>query len=718
MNCNSVSINPNSRNNPVLHQTDLIENETVKRITAIAIPFLNLYQPTAILVNIGMGGVKIYSHIKVSVICLQNSEWALCGKECVQLAFTVGSIALSILMPAVGILVSNTVQLALDVHRFATSLFKGEFFEAAKALLSIGHTVIYLASIFYASPEIILISIIAQAAMEFYRSASEFQQGRYLECLANLVMGLIRCQQARPYLKTVNRNLLGKSLTQDQLKEFISQAKAAAKKIEGPGSQPSPASNRQDGSFQSVSTASQETVKQKITPFNLDKILEDNFISSYIENISFAYEDLSEMQITNLSLKNCDFSGSRMQSTLIANVKFNNCVFDDAKVTHSLIVNTSFFDSSCKGTEWNHSVFSGVSWLRSDLSQSYFNDATLYRVSFEACRLFETCFLSTAVGDSKITDCDLTDCLLLRTKDVFQIRGGKPHQITRPIIGLLWNFESSGTFAGAVKENVKGDYNGIVLKFEYLPQDIDTVKLDGEVKEILNLIKDNPPGELSIAEAILKHAKPGSEIEKIKFKAEEALESADAIVFPGGEDIHPELYGEAKESNTHHDADYRRPILEFAAIDQAKQKKIFTLGICRGSQIVNVYHGGKLKQHEEGQFGISQDLEVEKNLSGKPLEIVNEVISDKIRGYSAHHQASQKIGKGLKRVVHYKGITKMIVSDDGQFILTQFHPEIYPIVTERNPEMCQQNRRFFDYLMKRAWEHKLERRRIEAAAAA
>lgn len=684
---NFNNIDANVRNNPLLHDVGIIHNEKIKRITAIAIPFLNLYRPTAVLVTVGMGVVKVYTHLKIMVVFGKKGDWLLSGKELMKLALTVGSVALSILRPTVGVIISHTLQLAIDIHHLVRSLRKGEFKEASLVLLSIAHTAIHIASVFYVSPELILISLVAQAALELYRSAHEFYKGNYLEGIANLAMALIRCHQAHPHLKTVHRNWFGRSLTQDQFQAFM---------------------------VEFLRFGERATNGRLSSTGNLEAFLEKNGISSWIKNISFSGKNLSHIQISNVSMTNCDFTGAKIDSSLIANVKFDNCVFNEARVTNSLVLNSSFFRSSFIETEWNHSVFSQVHWKKCDLSHSYFNDATLSKVTFEASKLFETCFLGANAIASKIIDCDLTDCLLLRTKKMFQIQGGKPHHITRPIVGLLWNFETNGAFADIVKKNVMNDYKGIVLKFEYLPKDIDTAKLDGEVKEVLDFIKDQPDNEISIAEAILKYAKPGSEIEKIKMRAEEALESVDAIVLPGGLDIHPELYGHSKESQTHHDDDYRRPILEFAAIDQAKKKQIFTLGICRGSQIVNVFHGGALKQHEEGQSGAYQELMIEKELTGKPLEIVQTIVGSGLRGLSMHHQASQKIGKGLKRVIHYQGVTKAMISEDGQFVLTQFHPEIYPYLVKSESEMVAKNRGFFDYLMKRAWEHKLQMRREEA----
>lgn len=71
------------------------------------------------------------------------------------------------------------------------------------------------------------------------------------------------------------------------------------------------------------------------------------------------------------------------------------------------------------------------------------------------------------------------------------------------------------------------------------------------------------------------------------------LEDADVVLFTGGEDVTPDLYGCKKHPRTYnniHRDEYEKSIFEKIRPDQ------FVLGICRGSQLLCVLNGGILVQ--------------------------------------------------------------------------------------------------------------------------
>lgn len=74
---------------------------------------------------------------------------------------------------------------------------------------------------------------------------------------------------------------------------------------------------------------------------------------------------------------------------------------------------------------------------------------------------------------------------------------------------------------------------------------------------------------------------------------------ADIVVFTGGADINPALYGEKPHPRTHFG--YERDRLELQVYRKAKDK--FKIGLCRGGQLLNVLSGGKLWQHVDNHHG-------------------------------------------------------------------------------------------------------------------
>lgn len=74
-----------------------------------------------------------------------------------------------------------------------------------------------------------------------------------------------------------------------------------------------------------------------------------------------------------------------------------------------------------------------------------------------------------------------------------------------------------------------------------------------------------------------------------------APEEVALVVFTGGEDVSPDLYGE--EANDKTWANPHRDKIEKEVFERAVELKLPIVGICRGSQLICALSGGKLVQH-------------------------------------------------------------------------------------------------------------------------
>ncbi|MBK7213035.1 MAG: gamma-glutamyl-gamma-aminobutyrate hydrolase family protein [Bacteroidales bacterium] len=83
----------------------------------------------------------------------------------------------------------------------------------------------------------------------------------------------------------------------------------------------------------------------------------------------------------------------------------------------------------------------------------------------------------------------------------------------------------------------------------------------------------------------LKNLKPDSAISILK--------KCDGLLLTGGEDVFPGFYGQISDT-ARCETNIVRDSLEFYLITKAEKLKLPILGICRGLQIMNVAHGGKL----------------------------------------------------------------------------------------------------------------------------
>lgn len=76
------------------------------------------------------------------------------------------------------------------------------------------------------------------------------------------------------------------------------------------------------------------------------------------------------------------------------------------------------------------------------------------------------------------------------------------------------------------------------------------------------------------------------------------------LLFSGGEDISPSLYGEVAKATGASNTPSRRDTLEREGFLHAQKVGARSLGICRGSQFLCAMSGGKLYQDVNGHLGV------------------------------------------------------------------------------------------------------------------
>ena len=127
-----------------------------------------------------------------------------------------------------------------------------------------------------------------------------------------------------------------------------------------------------------------------------------------------------------------------------------------------------------------------------------------------------------------------------------------------------------------------------------------------------------------IAGGDLSYASPFRDIGTITIDKED-LTGADLVVFTGGEDVTPTLYGE--EPHPFSSWNWKRDQYEKEIFEIAAFHRIPMVGICRGLQFLHVMNGGKLIQHVEQH--------------PYPFHSVITEDGDIIQTNTLHHQACQ-----------------------------------------------------------------------------
>lgn len=160
-----------------------------------------------------------------------------------------------------------------------------------------------------------------------------------------------------------------------------------------------------------------------------------------------------------------------------------------------------------------------------------------------------------------------------------------------------------------------------------------------------------------------------------------SFDNVSGLLLMGGTDVNPARYGQTPRPETDQ-SDDERDAAELELIHEALERDLPILAICRGLQILNVYHGGTLIQHLPSP-------ELHDPETATPAEPAHEVIIDPrtlladVAGASVwhvnsrHHQAVDKLGQHLRISARAPdAVVEALERPDKRFVLAvQWHPE-------------------------------------------
>jgi gamma-glutamyl-gamma-aminobutyrate hydrolase PuuD len=135
---------------------------------------------------------------------------------------------------------------------------------------------------------------------------------------------------------------------------------------------------------------------------------------------------------------------------------------------------------------------------------------------------------------------------------------------------------------------------------------------------------------------------------------ESTLDIVDAIIFSGGGDIDPALYGADPHAETDSPRQ-ERDRAELALLTAALGRDMPVLAVCRGSQVLNVALGGDLVQHLPDEVGHDRHRHTAGQFADHEVDVEPDSRLGAILGHRApvkshHHQGFGRIGEGLVQV--------------------------------------------------------------------
>lgn len=167
---------------------------------------------------------------------------------------------------------------------------------------------------------------------------------------------------------------------------------------------------------------------------------------------------------------------------------------------------------------------------------------------------------------------------------------------------------------------------------------------------------------------------PGAEVEV-------TLDVVDGLIFSGGSDLDPELYGDRPHPETN-GVVRERDDFELRLMRAALARDLPVLAICRGSQVLNVALGGGIEQHVPDRVGNDVHKETSGVFAEHDVEVVPGTRLGSLLGgrhdvKSHHHQGFGELGQGLREAARAPdGTVEALEDPSRRFTLgVLWHPE-------------------------------------------
>jgi putative glutamine amidotransferase len=181
-------------------------------------------------------------------------------------------------------------------------------------------------------------------------------------------------------------------------------------------------------------------------------------------------------------------------------------------------------------------------------------------------------------------------------------------------------------------------------------------------------------------------------------------EALDGFVIAGGQDVDPRRYGSVPGPHSTV-LDPLRDDFECDLVRAAVRRDRPVLGICRGSQLINVAFGGTLRDLEVGtgeSHGFLGYPAAHRShaLTLARAGVLADLLGPTARVNSYHHQCVDRLGAGLVAAAHAPdGVIEAIERPGADLLGVQWHPEM---LAEPDPvftwlvERCSAGTRSYD----------------------
>jgi putative glutamine amidotransferase len=181
---------------------------------------------------------------------------------------------------------------------------------------------------------------------------------------------------------------------------------------------------------------------------------------------------------------------------------------------------------------------------------------------------------------------------------------------------------------------------------------------------------------------------------------DETLDAVAGLIFSGGSDLDPGLYGQDAHPQTTGIVK-ERDRAELALLEGALARDMPVLAVCRGSQVLNVALGGDLVQHLPDVVGDERHKHTPGTFADHDVRLdggsrLGALLGERAPVKSHHHQGFGRDGKGL---------TEVAWADDGTLEAVEDPSRRFAVGVLWHPE-AGEDARLFEELVRQAEEYR------------
>jgi tetratricopeptide (TPR) repeat protein len=182
--------------------SDQTTGERLQRLTNVALPFFSLYKPLSLPLSLGLGGVRAINSFANLSSVLKSGNSKQIALQSLQTTISVVALAGTIFAHPVGMVITTTQDLLLDVTKLAQQIQRKDTKRALETCAKILNNSLYLALLLQGGIQLSIASLATQVLIGVYYAQKELRNGRYLEAAGHIGMAAFRAHQLNEQVKT------------------------------------------------------------------------------------------------------------------------------------------------------------------------------------------------------------------------------------------------------------------------------------------------------------------------------------------------------------------------------------------------------------------------------------------------------------------------------------------------------------------------------------